>query len=450
MKRLAGTLFAAAAALLATGCSDEVAGTASGTENTVTLALADGADAMPLARVRFRAAGSLPAEIGDTAQTVVEATRSGDAFSASLAPGRLWTAELIGQDSSWRRFLERFPSPSADLSLRVGPLRRASVLRGRLTGSLGDAARIGIAGTGAWARVSSDGSYELANVVGADLPLVVARKSAGSWKLTRLDDWSSETGEVELPETLALPAPSDTAVSAWGCADGETELSWSESAEAGPASRLFRTLVPDGDGTDLVRIDLCRMTLRSLGTIASREELVLFSGGSADRVYAPGSDELWTLEDGQLRSTAGSDANQIGILSASAGDDAFVSYLYRPEGNVLSIYPDAASFVADVPSRSLALDRTDSAFVLLGSAEATVVARDGGVERLSLEDGSLLASWTSENARAVRGAALASSGVLALLAGPADSPELVMSEPVTGETLLRIPGLPAGAYALAH
>ena len=39
MKRLAGTLFAAAAALLAAGCSDEVAGTASGTENTVTLAL---------------------------------------------------------------------------------------------------------------------------------------------------------------------------------------------------------------------------------------------------------------------------------------------------------------------------------------------------------------------------------------------------------------------------
>ena len=82
--------------------------------------------------------------------------------------------------------------------------------------------------------------------------------------------------------------------------------------------------------------------------------------------------------------------------------------------------------------------------------KALVVKNTGSWYVARLEDGSLLASWTSENARAVRGAALASSGVLALLAGPADSPELVMSEPVTGETLLRIPGLPAGAYALAH
>lgn len=447
---------AAATLALCAGCSDEVAGTASGTENTVTVALASGVRttaASRLAEVRFWEAGSLPEEISGAARTPVAAKEEGGRFSAKLAADKRWNAELVGADSSWRLWIPGIAVPEGDLSLAAGPLQKSATLKGKLEGALGDEARVGIAGSGLWARVSSNGSFSLKNVVGAKMPLVAMRRNADSWSATKIEDWTSASGEAELPASIALPAPlPETSVSAWDCADGDAAFSSSAEALPAPEGDLYRALVPGNGSTALVLLDLCHRTATELARVASSEDLLLFADGGSDWIYAPETDTLWEVarEDGQVVPHPGSYADQVGIRSASSDGGLFASYLYRPEANVLSLYSSAEDFVRDSPTRSIELGTEENAFVQLSGERVVAVGASGAVSAYALEDGSLLDSWTLSGAGEVRGAALMPNGRVATVSGEERAPELRVWEETTGEPVAAIPGLPAGAYGLTH
>ena len=447
---------AAATLALCAGCSDEVAGTASGTENTVTVALASGVRttaASRLAEVRFWEAGSLPEEVSGAAQAPVVAKEEDGRFAAKLANDRRWNAELVGADSAWRLWIPGIEIPAGDLSLAAGPLQKSATLRGRLEGDLGNEARVGLAGSGLWARVSSDGSFSLKNVVGARMPLVAMRRNADSWSATKIEDWTSASGEAELPEAVALPAPlPDASVSAWDCADSAARFSASAEALPAPSGDLYRALVPGEGSTALVRLDLCHRTTTELARVSASEGLLLFSGDGSDWIYAPETDTLWEVAraTGEVVPHPGSYADQVGIRSASSDGGIFASYLYRPEVNVLSLYSGADSFVKDEPVRSIELGSEERAFVQLSGDRVVAVGASGAVSSYALEDGSLLDSWTLAGSGEVRGAALMPNGRVATVSGKESSPELRVWEEATGELLASIPGLPAGAYGLTH
>ena len=457
MKRaLAQSAMFAATLALCAGCADDVAGTASGTENTVTVALAPGVRttaASRLAEVRFWEAGSLPEEISGSARTPVAAKEEGGRFSAKLAANRRWNAELVGADSSWRLWIPGIEIPAGDVSLAAGPLQKSVTLKGKLEGDLGSEARVGVAGSGLWARVSSDGSFSLKNVVGAKMPLVAMRRNAESWSATKIEDWTSASGEAELPASIALPAPiPEASVSAWDCADGDAAFSSSAEALPAPAGDLYRTLVPGDGSTALVLLDLCHRTSTELARVGASEGLLLFSGNGSDWIYAPATDTLWEVAhaSGEIVPHPGSYADQVGIRSASSDGGLFASYLYRPEANVLSLYSSAEDFVRDSPARSIELGTEERAFVQLSGERVVAVGASGAVSSYALEDGSLLDSWTLSGAGEVRGAALMPNGRVATVSGEERAPELRVWEETTGEPVAAIPGLPAGAYGLTH
>lgn len=434
-------------------CATEIAGTASGTENTITLSMASfDENSMPVARVRFHDAAALPKAVALYSQaTTVEAIKSGEGFIAALPAGRLWTAELIGQDSSYRLWIDSCGSVEGAIRLQSGPLLKSVALQGKLSGELGEEAWIGIVGTDRFAQVAPDGEYALNGVIAANLRMIVARKSMGNWKINTLSGWSRATGDVELPASIDLPIE-EKQLDAWGCSSPKTLVEASTPLDA-PASDLFYTLLLENGSTSLLRIDLCHGLWSRAAQLPTAAPSLLFSNSAGRWAYTSENDTLWNLSAPESpEAIAGSYLSQIGILSAAADETGFATYLYRPAGNRISTYSSIDLLMQDDPLLSFTPEQGDSALLLAAEKSLLLLDKSGTVRSFNRSSGEPLGKpWLlSQELRLVRGAMRSPSGRLVILTEKSEATTLVVVEERTGESLLSIGGIPAGATGLAR
>ncbi len=439
--------------LLLGSCAVDLSGTASGTENTITIATTswDG-QATPVARVRFHDASALPYEISNRQYaSVIEATKSGEGFVAALPAGRIWNAELIGQDSSYRLWVDSCASVDGSVKLQAGPLLKSSTLQGKLKGDLGDEAWIGLVGSDRFVPVAKDGSYKLEQIVSADLNLVVALKNNSIWNLQAIHGWSRSTGEVELPQTLELPKQGG-AFDAWNCI-ASSEFRETSSPLAAPASDLFYSILREGDRQSVVALDLCHGTWSRTAELSAAQQLHLFANTSGRWAFAAESDTLWDLSTPtEPVAIAANSRSQIGLLSATADEQGWATYIYRPAGNRISTYSSLDSLIEDSALLSFTLEgNNDRSLLLAAGNQLWTIDSTRTVTSYNRYNGDLVSTpWKlSDNFSELLGGWRAPSGRVVLLSKSGQMSVLSIVEERTGETLQKIEALPAELFSLS-
>ncbi len=409
-------LVAAVAASLLVGCGDgRVGGTASGTENTITIAAAAGP--VPAAKARLRPCGLDTAAwdpvrgVRDTA--MIEARADGEGgFRVQLPPERWWMVELLSADSSRRAWIDSVWSGAegegvvatargtGSATVIPGALLPVQEAQGVIAGLDGDAAWIGVPGTSSWTAVFSDGHYRLDLLGQPGVELVVVRAAAQGLQSIQLQRWTALTGELQLPDTVALPGNGLALAMAEGCSAGR-------SVEAGMVSSHFHPLLlgslKSGAGANtsaLVQLDLCVGASTEGPVLAGpRDRLVAFADAGGYWFYQTLADTIWRWFPGTQYALPqpGTPEQLLGLIAADYEGGLYHALLYRPSGLLRQVFGGIDSLAAGMTgsgSDTLPLP-TDSLLLQVHGGELLLASSTGQVTLLS-STGSLLDEYTLE------------------------------------------------------
>jgi hypothetical protein len=386
------------------GCGDgRLGGTASGTENTITIAAVLGP--IPAAKARVRPCGLDTAAwdpvrgMRDTA--MIEARADGEGgFRVQLPPERWWMVELLSADSSHRAWVDSVWSGAegegvvatahagGSAMVTPGALLPVQEAQGVIAGLEGAAAWIGVPGTSSWTAVFSDGRYSLELLGQPGAELVVVRAAAQGVQSIQLQRWTALTGELQMPDTVALPGSGVAMAVAEGCSVGGA-------VAAGSVASLFHPLLlgslkanAAANSAIVLQLDLCANTWSDGPELAGpADNLVAFADGERYWFYHTLADTLWGwVPSAQAaNSRPGTLEQLLGLVAADYDEGRFQALLYRPSGLLRQSFGGIDSLAAGMTlAGSDTLDvATDSLLLQVQGGEQLLASPEGQVTLLS-------------------------------------------------------------------